>query len=446
MIQVNNNNNNTSDTNTTSNNNNNITNNEDTIKNLELELKKTKIEEENYKLEEQVEAMLNQSDRVLAYFETISNLEAIPNADAIEVATILGWKVIVKKGLYKVNDMVVYVEIDSILPSWDYFINDGLDKRNFRIKTIKLRGQISAGYCIPIRELIKHPHKTLEFNYHNNNNDNINDNDHSNIKEIIDKSDNDKVIPLQIGIDLTDFIGIKKYVEFVYQPRGGNRLRSPNMNLIPFPVFLKKTDQTRIQNLSRFITQYADIEFEITEKLEGSSITVYHFNGKSGICSRNFQLVDLTFQMEHALIQDLDILSKITNSKENIALQGEIIGPGIQGNIYNLPKAMYRVFDIWLIEKQRYATFQERIDLMDKLGIPWSKHGVPVYNNSFKFDPNMNVDSLLKLADGFSLLKESKAKVLREGLVFKSKSLIGGGDPHVLSFKVISNEYLIKKK
>ncbi|KAF2070330.1 hypothetical protein CYY_008347 [Polysphondylium violaceum] len=409
----------------------------------ESKMNKLKIEQENYKLEEQVEAMLNQSDRSLAYFEIITNLEPIPNADAIEVATILGWKVIVKKGLYKVNDMVVYVEIDSVLPPWEYFVNDGLDKRNFKIKTIKLRGQISAGYCIPIKELIKHPNKVLEFVYHA---DQEQQNDIGSIKQIIDKSDNDKIIQLQVGIDLTQFIGITKVVDFVYQPRGGNRVRSPNMNLVPFPGFIKKTDQTRIQNLSRFISQYNDVEFEVTEKLEGSSITAYHYKGKTGICSRNFQLVEYSHQMETSLIQDLDILEKLKNLNENIALQGEIIGPSIQGNIYNLQKSMYRVFDIWLIEKQRYASHQERVDLLEKLGLPWQKHGVPVFNNSFKFDSNMTVDSLLKLADGHTILKESRVKVLREGLVFKSKSLIGNSDnQHIISFKVISNEYLIKK-
>ena len=88
--------------------------------------------------------MLNsneESQRALAYVAKIGELIPIENADFIEIATIKGWKVIVKKGLHKKGDNVVYFEIDSLLPKWDIF--EPLSKTKYRIKTLKMRGVYS---------------------------------------------------------------------------------------------------------------------------------------------------------------------------------------------------------------------------------------------------------------------------------------------------------------
>ena len=53
--------------------------------------------------------------RKLAHIEYITDIQPIPKADLIAVATVLGWKVVVKKGEFKVGDKVVYVEVDSIM-------------------------------------------------------------------------------------------------------------------------------------------------------------------------------------------------------------------------------------------------------------------------------------------------------------------------------------------
>ncbi|EGC29022.1 hypothetical protein DICPUDRAFT_43460 [Dictyostelium purpureum] len=377
---------------------------------------------------------LNESGRPLAYFHQISNLEAIEGADIIEIATVLGWRVIVKKGLYKIGDSVVYVEIDSLLPSWPYFVSDGLDKKSFKIKTIKLRGQISQGYCIPVKELLNHPNKKVSPIYHSERFD-----------EIIELKDETtgKTIPIELGYNLTEFIGIKKIEEYVPTIRTG-----PNKTKIyTFPSFIKKTDQGRIQNLLHYFDTHKDKEFEVTEKLEGSSITVYRYKDKNGICSRNYQLekVEPSTDIHQAIIEDLDLINKLIESNLNIAIQGEIIGPKIQGNIYALKKHHYKIFDIYLIEKDRYATYDERIELLQKLGLTMKDHGAPILFKSFSLN-GKTLKDILELADGFSQLKESKPKVLREGLVFKSLSTHNDVSPYVVSFKAISNQYLLKKK
>ena len=83
--------------------------------------------------------------RKLASIQHIKNLEPIEGADAIEKATVLGWQVVVKKGEYKVGDLTVYIEIDSLLPETSDF--EFMRKNKFRVRTIRLRGQVSQGIC-----------------------------------------------------------------------------------------------------------------------------------------------------------------------------------------------------------------------------------------------------------------------------------------------------------
>ncbi|KAK5583513.1 hypothetical protein RB653_005109 [Dictyostelium firmibasis] len=376
----------------------------------------------------------NESGRSLAYFEKILKLEPIVGADVIEIATVLGWRVIVKKGLYKVGDPVVYCEIDSILPPWQYFIDDKMDSRGFKIKTIKLRGEISQGYCIPIKELINHPHKKIKPIYNQEKLDEI--------IHLLDEESNEK-ISIEMGRNLTDFIGIKKITEYIQIPRNVN---GSNRKAYTFPSFIKKTDQTRIQSVPHYFNVHEELEWEVTEKLEGSSITVFKKGDKTGICSRNFQIEDIEgSDISQAVIEDLDLINRLLTTDLNIALQGEILGPKIQGNIYQLRKNYYKIFDIFLIDSQRYATHDERVEILNTLKLKPSDHMAPIISKNFSLK-GKTLSDILEMANGFSMLKESKPKVQREGLVFKSTSTIGSANQSVISFKAISNQYLLKKK
>lgn len=96
--------------------------------------------------------------RKLVSIQTILDIQPIPNADAIEVVTINGWKVVAKRGEFKINDFCCYFEIDSFLPVKQQFeflrkscyrkLADGSE--GFRLRTIKLRGQISQGLALPL--------------------------------------------------------------------------------------------------------------------------------------------------------------------------------------------------------------------------------------------------------------------------------------------------------
>ena len=93
--------------------------------------------------------------RMLASVQKVVSLSPIPGADKIEVARILGWDVVVKKGQFKVGDCGVYIEIDSIVPPTAPF--EFLKERKYRVRIIKLRGQVSCGLFMPFDELgVKH--------------------------------------------------------------------------------------------------------------------------------------------------------------------------------------------------------------------------------------------------------------------------------------------------
>ena len=106
--------------------------------------------------------------RKLASIRRIDAINPIPDADAIDVATIGGWNVVVKKGEFDVGEFVLYHEIDSILPidnptyeflmarsSGKYTADDGSTVEGHRLRTIKLRGTTSQGLITKIETLFE---------------------------------------------------------------------------------------------------------------------------------------------------------------------------------------------------------------------------------------------------------------------------------------------------
>ena len=95
--------------------------------------------------------------RKLASIQKILDIGPIPGADAIEVATINAWKVVVKKGEFDVGDLVIYMEVDSWVPSTlAPFLSKGKEPREYegikgeRLRTVRLRGQVSQGLILPV--------------------------------------------------------------------------------------------------------------------------------------------------------------------------------------------------------------------------------------------------------------------------------------------------------
>ena len=341
--------------------------------------------------------------RKLATIRKIDTLTPIEGADAIECASIGGWKVVAQKGLYVEGDLAVYFEIDSWIPTEIApFLSKGKEPREFegvkgeRLKTIKLRGQLSQGLLIPIAEIMKLQHVDGSTFY------------------------------VEEGADATEFLGILKWERPMNAQLAG--LARGN-----FPSLIPKTDQERVQNLTKEVEAAieARTRFEITEKLEGSSMTVYLIDGEFGVCSRNLDLKETEGNSFWATARRDDVEAKMRAVDEHwsFAIQGELIGPGIQNNIYKLTQPEFRVFDVYDIQSGAYLNPEARRALIERMGL---LH-VPVLS---AFQMLLPVDQLLVLAEGKSVLNATQE---REGIVFKE---VNGG----MSLKAISNNYLLGEK
>lgn len=397
--------------------------------------------------------------RKLASIQRITGLRPIPGADLIEVADVLGWSVVVKKGDFAVGDLVVYFEVDSWLDASnpvyasfeERFTNWGT-KRGMRLKTIKLRKQLSQGLILSIGDFA-------------------------------DLSPSVRGTAVEEGDDVTDILKVEKWepLEAQQSEKGGPSQASKTR---AFPWFLRKTDQERVQNYIHLIPAVDDEEtFEATIKLDGSSMTVYVIGKEnplyaellkereakrtaklglfarladfvkrkvrpvagpeylSGVCSRNIEL-DIDGDNHFSqYVRDHGVIEKIAlgaQPDEAVAFQGELIAPAIQENHEQVKGFEWHVFDVYNITEGTYLRPVAARLATEFAGLSY----VPVLERRLSLkefktsenDPRAMVENILTYAEGPGMNKGVK----REGVVFKSNK-------RDFSFKAISNSYLLKK-
>lgn len=226
------------------------------------------------------------------------------------------------------------------------------------------------------------------------------------------------------GQDVSDLLNIKRWVAEIPANLAGE-VRGM------FPSWIPKTDQERVQNLS---TELADwqaqaLTWEVSEKLEGSSMTVYLRDNDFGVCSRNLDLREAEGNTLWAVARRLDLETLLRSTGRNLALQGELVGEGIQGNIYKLKGQRFYLFDIYDIDAGEYLSPSARRALATQLNIPH----VPVLESAAVLS---DMQALLIKADGKSVMGDIIGP-WREGLVYKCNDM-------PVSFKVISNKYLME--
>jgi len=343
-------------------------------------------------------------ERKLATIRKISELRGIEGADKIELAIVDGWQVVVAKDVeHKVGNKVVYCEIDSFLPIRDEFeflrkssYKKMGDQEGFRLKTIKLRGQVSQGLILPI--------------------------------DVLPLTQFASAYDLPEGMDVTEMLGIVKYeppipAELAGKVKGG------------FPSFLHKTDEERVQNLVKEYGEWkyqSKHKFYVTEKLDGSSATYYINNGEFGVCSRNLELLETEGNTFWKVARELDLENKMKSLGKNICFQGELIGEGIQGNPYKIKGQTVRFYTGFDIDKRERIPFVNFAVTLQDLSLDI----VPVLNEEYGFMLPETVEDMLKYAEGKSVLN---ANTEREGVVVRSMD-------GTISFKAISNKFLLEEK
>ena len=342
--------------------------------------------------------------RKMATIRKIDSLRPIPGADAIESAIVGGWTCVVKKGEYTAGDLAVYCEIDSFIPSTiaPFLTKPGHYAKTFegvegeRLRTMKLRGQLSQG---------------LLLNYWN-------------FPQVVEAFHRTRLASTE-PFDVSDLLGIVKYEAPIPAALAGEVKGM-------FPSVIPRTDQERIQNLSVELEEWKSqgLSWEVTEKLDGSSMTVYIIDGEIGVCSRN---LDLKRNPDNSLWRAA-IKHKLEEKLVgygNIAVQGELVGNGIQGNMYKMRDQDFYVYDVYDIDAGRYFTPADRKTFVQALDLLHC----PVFKSDWMLTTE-SVADLLHRAEGKSVMGDINGPE-QEGLVYKCNE-------KQLSFKAISNKFLMK--
>jgi len=346
-------------------------------------------------------------ERKLVTIRTVSEIRPIPGADRIEVAVVDGWDCVVNTGKFSAGDRCVYFEIDSFLPVEERYeflrkysyrkLSDG--REGFRLKTARFRGQISQGLLMPLSDFPELESGALKEN-----------------------------------CDLSALLKVVKYEPPIPANLAG-------LVKGPFPSFIQKSDEERIQNLPEYFERYKGALFEETEKLDGSSCTYYWCDGAFGVCSRNLELLETGDNTQWKLAGEMNVKESLAALNKNIALQGEIVGPGINKNTLRLPKTGFYIYNVYDIDLRRYQTPDERKETLKALGNDRIDR-VPVLNEGIDIFARIgSMKELLEYAKGRSKLNPGRD---REGIVFKSHFL--DENRNIVSFKAISNDYLLEEE
>jgi RNA ligase (TIGR02306 family) len=372
------------------------------------------------------------SKRKLATIQRISELLPIEGADKIEIAKMhgLGWQVVVEKNKFRIDDLCIFIEVDSVLPEKPEY--EFMKERKYRVKTIKLRKTLSQGLILPLTNL-----PTDELGT--------------------------PMMPRDGNV--SEILGIKKYE--IPDNNAGKNLGGFGKAKGKFPSFLRKTDETRIQNYIKVLDELKQYKCYITTKMDGSSISVFVNKGKFGVCSRNLEVKGPNhnyFRLQWLKVKrwfkkllgiptpaepvmdcghfwkaalKFDIENKLKTLNRNICLQGELVSPWNQGNKHTVTDYELYFYNAWDIDNQKYLDFAELKDICNKLQL----NTCPVLMENVDITFN-TVEEVLAYAESINYSNGTPAEgiVIRPMKEMPSKVMNGSR----LSIKAISNKFLLK--
>jgi RNA ligase (TIGR02306 family) len=336
-------------------------------------------------------------NRKLASVQRVKQLSPIAKADRIEVAQVAGWQCVVKKGEVRVGELAAYFEIDAVPPdsalfSWLWQPKTGPISRpaSFRIRTMTMRGALSQGLLMPLAAL--------------------------GLGE-----------DLTEGADLTGLLGVTKYEPPA--PSGMGEWRGP------FPSAIPKTDEMRVQAVPGVLEELRGKPYVATVKLDGTSATFAIIDGALHVCGRNHSILEgenLYWQVARKRR-----IGEILAKTPHLALQGEVVGPGIQKNPLGLAEKDLFIFNLFDLRSGKNASDRELREFCARNGL----EPVPLAFEGERFDET--VASLLQKAEGVypGTTNQREGIVIRATAPAHSEVLNGR-----LSFKAISNAYLLDER
>lgn len=337
--------------------------------------------------------------RKLASVQRIKHIRPIEGADSIECVGVLGWECVAKKGEFQEGDTCVYFEIDSVLPEEDRyeFLRKSSykpDLKGFRLRTIRLKGQISQGLALPLHFF-------------------------------------PDVAEFDLGQDVTDLLLVRKYEQPVPTQIAGDA-RS-------FSWPIAKTDEIRIQQNDEhgFLERLSGRPYYISLKLDGTSCSfiIDPNDGDYHVCGRNYSYKKNPDHSFWELDGRYRIEEKLRSLGGHISIQGEVVGPGIQKNRLGLKDCDFYVFNVVETRWRRRLPLDEASSIVSDMGLKF----VPIVERGESFPYSQSEILALacgKYKDHFPGARDDQE---REGIVLRS--LCGS-----ISFKAISNDFLLNEK
>lgn len=384
-------------------------------------------------------------ERSLAHIERITNITPIEKADNLELAAVLGWQCVVKKNEFKVNDKIIYVECDSILPELPEY--EFLRKYNFRIKTQKLRGVISQGLIL-----------SLSILYDNSDWKNFKEGDDVTellgIKKYLSKSEQEELVQ---EVNKSHWTKTYKATKWLWRYKWFKSIILPKKFNNSFTNKVSMTDEPRLMNIPKVLEQFKDKEVYITEKVDYSSGTF--------CVSKDYKYKGLLKYLVPIKIYQLEVYSRerrrfdynsvwwnvakkynlesILKENPNLVIQGECGDTKVQGNKYGITEPTMWVFNIIDHEKNYHFDWLEISQFCRKYNL----QQVPLITKNKTqgwghvtcklSDLGSTVQELVEFSKGKSVINPS---VEREGIVVRC---IENGKK-LLSFKVINPNFLIQ--
>jgi RNA ligase (TIGR02306 family) len=330
--------------------------------------------------------------RALVTIQRVKAITAIPDSDFLEAARIMGWQCVVRKGEFREGDLGVYFEVDSFLPTdprYEFlrassYRENADNGQGFRIRTVKMRGQLSQGLFLPISLFPE-----LEA--------------------------------FREGDDVTEKLGVKKW----YVPETAN---AGGTIIGKRPYGIPASDEIRVQSAVELLDALRGKPYYITTKMDGTSGIVYYIDGKIGCCSRNKEIKDEADALYWSPVYRYGLKEKLAKYGKNIVITGEICGPGIQKNRLRLSALEWYVFDVRDWDAGVYVPYDSMLEICASLELPV----VPLEERGDSFD--YTLEELLEKAKG-----KYPSGLDKEGIVVRDALF-----PKAVSFKVLNNDALLK--
>ena len=350
----------------------------------------------------------------IASIEKIKSVRAHPNADRLDLVTVLGFQCVSEKGLHKEGDIILYIQPDSVLPQGSDWAESFRKYSPGRIRAVKLRGEFSDGILVR-QDLVSH---------------------------LITWTEAD------VGKEVSEILGITHY-----EPPQPQDLSAKGL----LPLGIPKTDEERFQNLQYL--PFGEL-VDVTLKVDGQSWSAYYKvdTKQFGVLGRTMEYKTECSNKYTAQIDRYDIQNKLTAYCEkhgvSLCVRGESYGAGIQGFEQN-PHAKLApglaIFSVYLIDERRYARKGDRFyfkNVATELELPH----VPILEENVV----LNQELITKYADDLKKIdgKPFEGVVINHGgKVFETERVVGNyenGNPIISvdivtiqpgSFKVINKLY-----